>query len=174
MKLISSITVGSGGTATISFNSIPQTYTDLLIVLAGRSDAANPYVGVKFNGSSSSDYSRLWLYGDGSSRDTGSVTGVSSSTAAMLIARSDATSNTFGNSQMYIPNYAITAAKNGSGENANENNATSAFASLTAMSRTTTDAVTSITFTPGSGNFAQYSSAYLYGITKGSGGATAS
>ena len=32
--LIASNTVGSGGTASIEFNSIPQTYTDLLIKIS--------------------------------------------------------------------------------------------------------------------------------------------
>jgi hypothetical protein len=172
--LISSVTVGSGGAASIDFTSIPQTYTDLVLVLSARSDAANPYVAVKFNASATSDYSRRWLYGDGSSAASGSVSGLTSATVAMLAARSDATASVFGNSELLIPNYALTVAKTGSGNNVNENNATSAFSSLTAISRSATDAITQITLTLGAGNFAQYSTAYLYGTLKGSGGATVS
>ena len=40
MTLISSSTVGSGGTASISFSSIPNTYTDLVVKLSVRSTAS--------------------------------------------------------------------------------------------------------------------------------------
>ena len=35
--LISSVTVGSGGAASIEFTSIPSTYTDLVLKLSARS-----------------------------------------------------------------------------------------------------------------------------------------
>ena len=36
-ELIASSTVGAGGASSIDFNSIPNTYTDLLVKLSGRS-----------------------------------------------------------------------------------------------------------------------------------------
>jgi hypothetical protein len=37
-KAIATVTVGSGGASTIEFNSIPQTYNDLCILLSVRDD----------------------------------------------------------------------------------------------------------------------------------------
>jgi hypothetical protein len=37
-KLIETVTVGSGGAANIEFTSIPQTYTDLKLVISGKND----------------------------------------------------------------------------------------------------------------------------------------
>jgi hypothetical protein len=52
--LISSVTVGAGGAASMSFTSIPSTYTDLVVFCSGR--AANSFTSagllLKFNGSS--------------------------------------------------------------------------------------------------------------------------
>jgi hypothetical protein len=54
-KFIASTTVGSGGSATIDFTDIPQTYTDLLLVSSLRTDAAVNYQTsrMKINGSTS-------------------------------------------------------------------------------------------------------------------------
>ncbi len=174
--LISSVTVGAGGASTINFTSIPTdgTYTDLCVLVSGRSTDANMYLGIKFNNSATSDYSRLFLFADGSSPQSGSVTGATSMTASGLNNRSDQTANTFGSTQYYIPNYALTRAKSVSADAVTENNSATSYLVISAGLRTTTDAITSITLTPGYGNFAQYSTAYLYGLTKGSGGATAS
>jgi len=62
--------------ATITFSSIPATYTDLRIVWVGTETAANqPYY--RFNGDTASNYSQTELRGNGASataaRDTNSV-----------------------------------------------------------------------------------------------------
>jgi hypothetical protein len=58
---------------TISFSSIPQTYTDLVIVLAG-SYSSQADIALRFNGDTASNYSRTVIYGNGSNalstRDT--------------------------------------------------------------------------------------------------------
>ena len=59
-------TTASGSTGTITFSSIPSTYTDLLLVSnVQTSTSANLYY--QYNGSSSSVYSDTTVYGDGSS-----------------------------------------------------------------------------------------------------------
>ena len=55
--LISTVTVGAGGAASIDFNSIPGTYTDLLLVVSVRSTrpaATNDGLFMSINGSGSS------------------------------------------------------------------------------------------------------------------------
>ena len=61
---IASVTVGSGGAASIDFTSIPSTYTDLALYHSLRSDNSEDYYGLQFNSSSSSFSSRR-LQGDG-------------------------------------------------------------------------------------------------------------
>ncbi len=55
-KALSTVTVGAGGSSTITFSNIPQTYTDLRIVLSARTDRSgfpNDNIRVYPNGSSS-------------------------------------------------------------------------------------------------------------------------
>ena len=56
-QLINSNTVGSGGTATVTFSSIPATYTDFKVVASARTNASNAYndwIVVSYNGSTTS------------------------------------------------------------------------------------------------------------------------
>ena len=60
---------GTGSSTVISFTSIPQTYTDLVLVCRTITTAAtnNTDIGIRFNSDSSfSSYSRTMLYGTGS------------------------------------------------------------------------------------------------------------
>jgi len=61
---ISTQTLGSA-TATVTFSSIPQTYTDIVVVVAG-SLSANQYVAIRFNSDTASNYSFTRVAGDGS------------------------------------------------------------------------------------------------------------
>ncbi len=170
MTLISTTTVGAGGAASVDITSIPGTYTDLFVVLSLRSNTARASSGgfatVRFNGSSST-YARRILLGDGSS-----AASASDANATVLVNASDTTSNTFNNASIYIPNYAGSTAKVFSVDAVNENNATTADIQLMAQSWSGTSAITQITLAMGAGSFVQYSTISLYGITKGSGGAT--
>lgn len=62
--LIESVTLGSA-TSTVTFSSIPNTYTDLILVFNG---SASSYVNtyLQINGDSSSLYSETRIYGNGS------------------------------------------------------------------------------------------------------------
>ena len=157
--LISSVTVGSGGAANIDFTSIPATYTDLLVKSSLRENSGNEYYLVSFN-SSTSNFSSRYVEGDGNS--------VGSSTLARFAGRvnaSTSTASTFSNTDFYIPNYAGSNNKSYSVDSVNENNATSAQKTLIAGLWADTSAITSISFSLPAGNFVQYSTAYLYGIS---------
>jgi hypothetical protein len=160
--LISSVTVGSGGAASIGFTSIPGTYTDLIIKLSARDNRALTLDGVliSFNGSTS-NFTNRYLIGDG--------TNVSSDSLARLAANAPgatATGSVFGNGEIYIPNYASANYKSFSSDSVTENNATSVSTGLFANLWSNTAAITSITLTPNNGTlFDQYSTAYLYGIS---------
>jgi hypothetical protein len=166
--LISSVTVGSGGAATIDFTSIPATYTDLKLVISGRTTEANYYSNLimTFNGSSAANYSFLRFIGIGSGTSTdGPFTGQSN----IYIGETDgstATANTFGSFDVYILNYTGSTYKSISIDKAMENNSsTNYILGFVAALWSNTSAINRITLTPTSGNFVQYSTAYLYGIS---------
>ena len=162
MTLIGSpITVGSGGVSSVTFTSIPSTYTDLLVKVSARDlyPDVTPDILVTFNGSGSG-YSNIWLQGNGSSASSSSYSGAF---IDILSDGSTATTNTFSNIEMYIPNYAVSHYKAISVDNVLENNATASYMRLLAGLWSNTAAITSISFAAAT-SFVQYSTFYLYGI----------
>jgi hypothetical protein len=164
--LIEKITVGSAGASSITFSGIPQTgYTDLVVKASIRntgSGAGDSSFLVEFNGSSSS-YTGKTLYSNGSS--VSSFNETTPSIYGNVV--SSWTANTFGNNEIYIPNYTSSNYKSFSADGVGENNATRADASLGALLWSNTAAITSITVKSyGSFNFAANSTFYLYGVAK--------
>jgi len=68
-KVISSTTVSGSSTTSITFNSIPQTYTDLIIIF--RIAQADAYVLARFNGDSSANYGRQSMFNNLSGNSAG-------------------------------------------------------------------------------------------------------
>ena len=158
---IATVTVGSGGASSISFSSIPATYTDLLLKISARNTAtANGLeISVAFNGVTTNRSARV-LYGTGGAAGSATMTDIPT-----LGNGANDTANTFANSEVYIPNYAGSNNKSVSADGVNENNGTTAYQYLTAGLWSNTSAITSIQLTPNlAGNFVQYSTATLYGI----------
>ena len=163
MQPIYTQTVGAGGALTVTFNNIPQTFTDLKIVASMRDTGAGPHIILGFNGSGA-NLSNTLLLGDGgatySQRRTDGI-------FTFTDAGSAATANTFASLDMYLPNYTSSNFKSFTLESVTENNGTGAYQSLYAGLRSNTAAITSMSFTAGTTAFAQYSTFTLYGITKG-------
>lgn len=174
MSLVSTVTVGAGGAASIDFTSIPQTGTDLLVVSSVRSDSATitRVLYLNVNGSTTS-YSDKTLNGTGTTVSSTTNIGGSIGVYGGAIPAATAVANTFNNTSFYIPNYAGSANKTISADATQENNISAAQMNLVASLWSNTAAITSISLTT-SGNFVQYSTASLYTITKGSGGASVS
>lgn len=166
MSLIAKQTVGSGGAAGVTFSNIPQTFTDLKIVLSGRVDFADTQsnCSVSINGSTSS-FSNILLYGYGSGQGSSSR---SDNLNVFLVDGATATSNTFSNCELYFPNYTSNNYKSFSAETATENNGTTALLQMNAELWSNTAAITSITLTSQNGNFVEFSTFYLYGISNSS------
>lgn len=161
--------VGSGGVSNIEFTSIPQTYTDLLVLYSLRESPANIIANTFFtiNGTST-NYSERMLRGL-----SGVAAGFSQSSSSIqwiYIPGSSATSNTFGNARVYIPNYTEATAKSISIDVVTEDNSADSTVVINAALWNNTAAITSLKIAPSSSNIVQYSSATLYGITKGSSG----
>ena len=167
---IATVTVGGAGAADITFTSIPSTYTDLVVKLSSRGTVAALDGGnfCQFNGdTSNANYGFVQLVGDGSTAGSTSA----ATTTGVLFQRnvgSTATSNTFSNSEMYIPNYTSSNHKSVSNDGVTETNASTTIAGLALVASIwrNTAAITSMKIFPGSGNFVQYTTATLYGISK--------
>ena len=160
---LQTVTVGAGGSASISFTSIPQTYTDLVVKVSARgnnSGAIYEYANIRFNGISTG-YSGKNVQGDGSSAVSNNYT----SNIYLMLDGSTATASTFGNGEFTIPNYTSSNYKSVSMDSVMENNATASYSELTASLWANTAAITSISLTPLLGTaWAQYSTFTLYGV----------
>jgi hypothetical protein len=168
MQLIQHQELGSAQ-ASITFSSIPQTYTDLMIVTSlrdtgGTNGWTNAYI--RPNGLSTNLTTRA-LYGFSSTTGSFSDTFIYHETVG-----GGSTSNTFSNSNIYIANYTSANAKSISVDTSTANNGGNAINAIVAGLWNSSAAITSLGLVAEVGNFAQYSSATLYGILKGSDGVT--
>lgn len=166
---IATVTVGAGGAASMDFTSIPSTYTDLCVKISSRTTDTtvndSTAIALQFNGDTTSTYTRRSLTGDG-----GAAASTSATTTSMRIGFTTTngdTANTFGNAEIYIPNYAGSTQKSVSADAVTEANvAQFIYAALNAGIWTGTATITSIKLIAPSFNFMQYSTATLYGISK--------
>jgi hypothetical protein len=172
MVAIQTVTVGSGGAASIEFTNIPQTYTDLVIKLSARNDRADTqdHTLISFNGSTASITNRQ-LYAFGTT--VGSITSIPRSIGVSNSA--NGTSNTFSNTEIYIPNYTSANNKSYSADTVSENNTSGDNGLwLTAGLWSNTAAITSVTLTNNiATEYVEYSTATLYGVTSSAYGAKA-
>ena len=149
--------------ASVTFSNLNTLtgYTDLKVVYSVRTSksAVNENVFLSFNGSTSS-FTARWFYGDGSTvgnSTTGRIGGFGNGNTA--------TANTFGSSEIYIPNYTSANNKSYSVDAVLENNATLAYLGPIAGLWSNTAAITSITLAPETGpNFLAGCTFSLYGI----------
>jgi len=147
-------------TASVTFSSIPATYTDIKLVASTRDTNATSNNGlftITLNGSTTFTSSKN-LSGNGATAGSG--------TGDLFVGGGDTagnTANTFSNTEVYFPNYTSTAQKSVSADAVSEENGTTAYMALTAQLFNLTTAITSISIAGRSG-FAQYSTFYLYGI----------
>lgn len=163
-QAIASITVGAAGANNLTFSSIPQTFTDLVVKISGRTLAGGvaDALGMYINGVQSNRV-RISLTGNGAgaSSDTSTYRDIGASNAQ------GTTTNTFSNAEVYLPNYrSSTAYKSFSVDSVYENNATTAGVTFIAGLWSSTAPITSLMFDSASAgvNFVQYSTFTLYGI----------
>jgi hypothetical protein len=175
MVAIQTVTVGSGGAASIEFTNIPQTYTDLVVLISARSvrSAFIDYIRFDVNNNTGSIYNTKMLTGYGSTAASG-ADGPSSYLWSGTVPAANATTSTFGNIQIYFTNYTGSTNKSISIDSVLENNsATDNQLDLVAGLASTTSAITSIKLYNQISNFAQYTTATLYGVTSSAYGAKA-
>ena len=169
MQLIETKTLATAA-ASITFTSIPQDGTDLVLMGLVRTARleANDFVDLRFNGDNTDgNYSARALYGNGTS-----VNSFSENSYIGDVNAAGSTGNTFTSINVYLPNYSGSTTKSGSVENVMENNASLAPQSIIARRWNSTAAITSmeIGFTVAGSNLVAGSTFSLYKITKGSDG----
>ena len=167
---ISTVTVGVGGSSSITFSSIPSTYSHLQIRAISRGTNASYFVEslVQFNGDTGSNYyANHQLLGSGSSASSSAdstatyVSGpysIADSTAASMYSATVIDILDYGNTNKYKTIRLL----NGSDNNAY--NGQASYIILRSGLWKSTSAISSIVIAPSSGNWKQYSSFALYGI----------
>ena len=162
MVKIQTITADVSGLSTIDFTNIPQTFTDLKLVASLRVSRPSTDIDgilIRFNNDNTGgNYSGRRLYGTGSS-----ATSDSNTTGNFFATAASSTASVFASNEMYLPNYTSSNYKSVSGDSVEENNATAASQDLNAGLWSSSAVINRVTFTA-PGNFAQYSTATLYGI----------
>ena len=164
---IATVSVGSGGAATVEFTSIPGTYQHLQIRAIARTDRANAqgdYLKFNMNSDTASNYSAHELSGYNGSVAAGSNVSV----AYQVINRWAGTSqaaNTFGGGVIDILDYANTNKYKTTRSLAGWNDNTQGSLHFNSSLWMSTSAITSIAITAGGGtSIDEYSHFALYGI----------
>ena len=162
---ISTVTVGSGGTSTITFSSIPSTYTDLQIIGIARTDRAGTTTDtlfVKIN-SDNTNYYTHGLYGTGSS--AGAYADSGNPTYFSVAAGASVASNVFSSTVWELLDYSSTNKYKTIRVLRGYDDNSVGTIRLTSSLWASTSAVTSLTIQgTSSQNIAQYSAFSLYGI----------
>jgi hypothetical protein len=167
-EIISTVTVGAGGTSSISFSSIPNTYTDLAVLCSLRTSNTTSNYGemiyMRLN-SSTANFSLKRLEAYGSNVSTSNE--VDGRIGRANNANSNQTTNAFCNILIYLPNYAGSTNKPWYTDSLNEvNNSTYNELFFHGGLWSNTNAINSLSLnTSESGStFVQYTVASLYGI----------
>ena len=165
MTLVSTVTVGSGGAASIEFTGIAGTGKDLFILICPRASnsATVNEMKITFNSDTGSNYSTRFLRGFGSGTLSG--TGDTNYAGPYTFNGNTSSANTFSNFSVYVSNYTSSSTKSISIDSVQEDNATTGVQNINASNWAGTSAITSIQLAPTSGSFVQHSTASLYIIS---------
>lgn len=162
MQLFSTVTVGSGGVASIEFASIPQTAKDLLIIASLIDNSGNANMNLQINNNTSGVYNNRSLFGGGNTSNSYTVTNSIDWTLGAMPGGGVIASN----NAVYLPDYAGSNDKLALSDSVTEANAVAAQQWIFAGRAAITSAITSIKIYSGSGgNLRQYSTASLYLIS---------
>ena len=161
-------TVGAGGASSITFNNIPQTFTDLVVKMSVRAAGAGPMDAYMWfqDGYGTSNYSFTHLQGDGGSGGIENYRASNTGTMSPYTMQgTDASSNAFSSVEIYIPNYTSSNYKQIVSENTTENNGSIVRTTLAASLWRNTSAITQLNFNVAYG-YVQYSTFSLYGVLR--------
>jgi hypothetical protein len=164
---IATVIVGSGGTSSITFSSIPSTYKHLQIRYLGRNlsgaGTSDTFIYARFNGDSSSNYAWHYVLGDGSS-----TAASGSSTQAQMafgaITQNGVSANIFAGAIADILDYSsVNKNKTVRVLSGNDRNGGGVIVLNSGLWSNSSNAISSMTISSDNG-FAQHSSFALYGV----------
>jgi hypothetical protein len=163
---IKTVTVGSGGSSTITFSDIPQSYQHLQIRCIARDNQGSGINNdiMRFNSDSGSNYSHHYIYGTGSGTPVSSGgTNNNSIPVAIYVTSAGSGTGRFAATVIDILDYSNTNKYTTTRSFIGGDDNGSGIVLLTSGGWRNTAAVNTITF-PSSGTFQQYSHFALYGI----------
>ena len=154
-----------GGSGSITFSSIPSTYTDLRVVLTALGSTAGITPYLRFNSNTATNYSTTYIYGEGTQANSASNTSITALYPATFGLRT---------AQPFFYTYDIFSYAGSTYKTtlmtSNEDNAaltpTPGYIVRTVGLWRSTSAITSIGLSTSSGSFAAGTTATLYGILK--------
>ena len=163
--LIASNTLTSSA-ASVTFSSIPGTYTDLVLRWSARSTGNTHRGDIRFNSDSSSNYSDIYIDAIGSTVSSSLDSNITSFYGYAALNNSFYTASTFSNGELYIPSYTSSANKPLSYYSVVENNSSTANRiEIQSGLWRNSSSITSITFTGFANNIDSGSSFFLYGLS---------
>lgn len=172
-KRIATVEVGAGGTPNIEFTNIPTTYTDLLVKLSQRLASATQTqsVWVRYNNDTGNNYGNYSVvyFDNVGARTYLNLNNFTDKGVVAFTNFNSAPSGNFSNSEFYIPNYRGNHLKSIGSETVveNNNNTNYEFAlGFIANFWNNTAPINSMLIEAVNGNFAQNTTAQLYGILK--------
>jgi|688.fasta_scaffold29267_12 hypothetical protein len=166
LESIATVTVGSGGAANIEFTSIPGTYQHLQIRFIGRqtnSSVDGGFAKVQLNGDTGSNYNyhALWANGATVYADT---SGTGTVMYPLRATTATQTASVFGAGVADILDYASSSKTTVIRALTGWDNNGSGLIYLNSNLWTSTAAVTSIKLTAGANDWAQHTTAALFGV----------
>jgi hypothetical protein len=165
MTKLATYTVGAGGISSYTFSNIPQNYTDLVIVgsvRTNRSGTDEDGMAMIINGLTTG-YTYRGFIGNGASAS--SINTAFEQPWFTRVPGNTATGGVFGSFRVTIPRYSEYTQKSYSVDGVQENNTTTGYLNLLAITNTTTLPVTSLEFRSATGaTMQQHSTITLYGI----------
>jgi hypothetical protein len=156
---IATTTLGSA-TNSITFSSIPATYTDLRVVLVGATSVADS-IRMRLNSDTTSNYSRTQLLGDGATATSTRTSG--SALITLTTVSTDTTIPTLITADLF--SYAGSTFKTVLATNSQDYNGSGNVGRTVALWRSTS-AISTILLYTNAGNFNAGTTATLYGILK--------
>jgi hypothetical protein len=166
MELVSTVTIGSGGSVSIEWTNIPQTGKDLLVLFSARTSnsVTSEFLWFQFNGLTT-NYNGQFLRGSGTS--VNSQSRLNNDAWETFFQGNSTTANTFGNGSLYITNYTSNTDKTGLLDHVWERNGSTADSMITSLSKVAYSGITSLKMAGTSSSIilAQHTTASLYIIS---------
>jgi len=160
---IATVTVGSGGSSSISFTSIPSTYKHLQVRGISRATSGNQYLKVQLNNDTGANYTYHEVFGTGTAAAADAATAQTGAMAISSVAGSVA-ANFFAAIIIDVLDYTNTNKyKTLRGLDGLDYNGTGQIV-LNSGLWLSTSAINRLDLVPNASTFAQYSSFALYGI----------